>query len=113
MPAITPGPITSAPAWRVLKPSTAIPGGKLDLLVASPECTHHSIARGGKPCDEQSRASAWNVLHWCQELYVRNLIMENVPEFIDWGPLGAARRPLKSRKGHTFQAFILALQSLG
>ena len=35
-----------------LKPSKAVPGGKVDLLVASPECTHHSRARGGRPmCD--------------------------------------------------------------
>jgi DNA (cytosine-5)-methyltransferase 1 len=37
-----------------LKPSKAVPGRRLDLLVASPECTHHSNARGGKPCDDQS-----------------------------------------------------------
>lgn len=35
--------------------------GELDLLWASPECTHHSIARGGKPINEQSRATAWCV----------------------------------------------------
>lgn len=96
-----------------LKPSKAVPGGKLDLLVASPECTHHSIARGGKPYDDQSRSSAWHVLHWCQELYVRNIIMENVPEFTNWGPLGADRKPLKSKKGQTFLAFLNALKSLG
>ena len=96
-----------------VKPSKAVPDGKLDLLVASPECTHHSIARGGKPYDDQSRASAWHVLHWCQELYIRNLIMENVPEFTDWGPLGANKKPLKSKKGQTFIAFLRALKSLG
>ncbi len=96
-----------------LKPSRAVPGGSLDLLVASPECTHHSIARGGRPMCDQSRASAWHVLHWCQELYVRNLIMENVPEFVSWGPLAKNGRPLKGKSGHTFQAFVLALQSLG
>lgn len=96
-----------------LKPSRVIPGGKIDLLVASPECTHHSVARGGKPMDDQSRASAWHVLHWCQELYVRNILIENVPEFMEWGPLGINRKPLKSKKGHTYQAFVNALRSLG
>lgn len=96
-----------------LKPSKAVPGGKLDLLVASPECTHHSIARGGKPFDDQGRSSAWHVLHWCQELYVRNIIMENVPEFTNWGPLGENKKPLKSKKGQTFLAFLNALKSLG
>lgn len=96
-----------------LKPSKVIPGGKLDLLVASPECTHHSVARGGKPMDDQSRASAWHVLHWAQELYVRNILIENVPEFMEWGPLGADKKPLKSKKGSTFHAFVNALRSLG
>ena len=96
-----------------LKPSKAVPGGKLDLLVASPECTHHSNARGGKPKCDQSRASAWHVLHWCQELYVRNLIIENVPEFESWGPLDIHKKPMKSRRGHTFQAFVTGLKSLG
>jgi len=96
-----------------LKPSKAVPGGRLDLLVASPECTHHSIARGGKPCDDQSRASAWHVLHWCQELHVRRVIIENVPEFTNWGPLDARGVPMKSRRGDTFRAFLAAMQSLG
>lgn len=96
-----------------LKPSKAVPGRKLDMLIASPECTHHSVARGGKPCDDQSRSSAWHILHWCQELYVRNVLIENVPEFTGWGPLGANGRPLKSKKGLTFQAFLTSLQSLG
>ncbi len=96
-----------------IKPSKVIPGGKLDLLVASPECTHHSNARGGKPMDDQSRASAWHVLHWCQELYVRNILIENVTEFKKWGPLGEDRKPLKSKIGHTYQAFVNALRSLG
>ena len=30
-------------------PRKAVPGGRLHLLAASPECTHHSNARGGKP----------------------------------------------------------------
>jgi len=95
-----------------LKPSTAVPGGKLDLLVASPECTHHSNARGGKPRCDQSRASAWHVLHWCQELYVRNLLIENVPEFAGWGPLDENGKPIKSMRGKTFHAFVNALRSL-
>lgn len=96
-----------------LKPEKAVPGGKLDLLIAAPECTHHSIARGGKPRNDQSRASAWHVLHWCQELYVREVLIENVPEFLKWGPLGANGKPLKSKQGETFKAFITAMESLG
>ncbi|MFH0879861.1 MAG: DNA cytosine methyltransferase [Lentisphaerota bacterium] len=105
-------------------PSKVIPGGKLDLLIASPECTHHSIARGGKPCSDQSRASAWHVLHWVERLQVERVLIENVREFEGWGPLLAKTirwhgktykegRPDPRRKGETFDAFITALVSLG
>lgn len=88
--------------------------GKLDLLLASPECTHHSIARGGKPMEDQSRASAWEVVRWAEALCPRHIIVENVKEFESWGPLDSrAKRPLKSRKGETFRAWVQALRSLG
>lgn len=94
-------------------PSKEVPRRKLDLLVAAPECTHFSVARGGRPMSDQSRASAWHVLHWAERLRVENILIENVREFQSWGPLGANGRPLKSRRGETFQAFIRALESLG
>lgn len=87
--------------------------GRLDLLIAGPECTHHSTARGGRPILDQSRATAWHICKWAQELYIDNLLIENVPEFREWGPIGANNRPLKSRKGETFRAFIDAIRSLG
>jgi DNA (cytosine-5)-methyltransferase 1 len=45
-----------------------VPRGALDILIASPECTHHSNARGGKPCSDQSRASGWHILRWAEAL---------------------------------------------
>jgi DNA (cytosine-5)-methyltransferase 1 len=96
-----------------LDPVKVIPGQRLDLLWASPECTHHSIARGGRPRSDQSRASAWLILKWLSELYVSRVIIENVPEFLSWGPLDATGRPIQSQKGKTFQAFITSLRSLG
>lgn len=86
---------------------------KIDLLWASPECTHHSNARGGRPRSDQSRASAWLILKWLSELYVRHVIIENVPEFENWGPLGADGKPIESRQGDIFRAFIEALKGLG
>jgi DNA (cytosine-5)-methyltransferase 1 len=96
-----------------LDPAKAVPGRRLDLLWASPECTHHSNARGGRPRSDQSRASAWLVLKWLSELYVERVIIENVPEFLSWGPLDEAGRPVRDRKGKTFRAFISSLRSLG
>lgn len=96
-----------------IDPNKAIPGGHLDILIASPECTHHSNARGGKPKSEQSRASAWHVVHWAERLRPKNILVENVREFETWGPLDDSGQAIKTRRGETFQAFVAALRSLG
>lgn len=98
---------------ETVDPRVAVPSGKLDLLIAAPECTHHSTARGGKPINDQSRASAWHIMRWLELLRVEHVLIENVPEFQTWGPLGRNGRPLKSRKGETFRAFVSALESYG
>lgn len=96
-----------------IDPREVVPGGRLHLLLAGPECTHFSTARGGRPVNPQSRASAWHILKWAQELYIDTILIENVPEFRTWGPVGVHGRPLKSGKGQTYRAFIEALKSLG
>lgn len=87
--------------------------GPLDLLVASPECTHHSNARGGKPMDDQSRSSGDDVVRWIRELKPAMVIIENVREYRTWGPLGKNNRPLKSRRGEYFQAFLANIRKAG
>lgn len=96
-----------------VNPRKAVPGGYLDILVASPECCHFSNARGGKPMNDQSRASAWHVLRWAEAIRVKNILIENIPEFCSWGPLGVNGRPLKSKKGELFKAFINSLKAMG
>ena len=86
---------------------------ELDLILASPECTHHSIARGGRPIDDQKRATPWHVLVWAEAKRPKAVIVENVREFRDWGPLDGHCQPIKSRKGETFRAWAKALESLG
>lgn len=63
--------------------------------------------------NNQSRSSAWLILKWLQELYVEAVLIENVHEFEDWGPLGADGRPLKSMRGVLFDQFIASLKALG
>lgn len=87
--------------------------GELDLLWASPECTHHSIARGGKPINDQSRATAFCVTRWAEALRPPIILVENVKEFQTWGPIGSNGRPLKSRKGEIFYSWIRCLESIG
>jgi DNA (cytosine-5)-methyltransferase 1 len=61
-----------------VNPRKVVPGGYLDLLVASPECMSHSRARGGTPKNDQSRATAFHVLRWAEALYVKDILIENV-----------------------------------
>jgi DNA (cytosine-5)-methyltransferase 1 len=85
----------------------------LDLLWASPECTHHSIARGGKPVSDQSRATAWCVVRWAEALRPPIILVENVKEFESWGPIGTNGMPLKSRRGEVFMSWVRCLEALG
>lgn len=100
-------------ALERVRPEEVVPEGRLDILVASPECIFFSRARGGRPKNDQSRAIAWSVLNWCERLYIPNVLIENVPEFRDWGPLDKNGHPIKKLKGKTFLAFLRSLRSLG
>lgn len=96
-----------------LNPRDLFREGELDLLWASPECTHHSIARGGKPVSDQSRATAWCVVRWAEALKPRVILVENVKEFLKWGPCSARGKQLKSKAGQTFKAWVSCLESMG
>lgn len=95
-----------------VNPRDVVPGGYLDLLVASPECIWHSNARGGKPINDQRRSSAWQVLRWAEALYIKDILIENVKEFRKWGPLDQFNHPIKSKEGEIFDSFINALKAL-
>ncbi len=97
-----------------VRPHLIVPEGYLDLLMASPTCTHHSVARGGKPTSDQQRSDPWHIITWLTELRVKRLIIENVWEFISWGPVNAQTgKPVKSRKGEYFHAWIQTIRGLG
>lgn len=95
-------------------PLTIVPEGRLDLLTAAPSCVFHSRARGGRPVHDQQRMDPWHVVRWCTELRVARVLVENVPEFMDWGPCSLTTgRPIKSRRGEYFRAWVAALQAVG
>jgi len=97
-----------------VRPHIIVPEGYLDLLMASPTCTHHSVARGGKPTSDQQRSDPWHIVTWLTELRVKRLIIENVWEFIGWGPVDPRTgKPIKSRKGEYFKAWIDTIRRLG
>lgn len=95
-------------------PLTLVPEGRLDLLIAAPSCVFHSRARGGRPVHDQQRMDPWHVVRWCTELRVTRILVENVPEFMDWGPCSLVTgRPIPSRRGEYFRAWVAALEAVG
>jgi DNA (cytosine-5)-methyltransferase 1 len=83
----------------------------IGLAWFSPDCKHHSKAKGGKPREKKIRGLAWVTLKWGAFQKPRGIGLENVEEFIDWGPLDAEGHPIKTEKGRTFRAFIDALST--
>lgn len=57
----------------------------------SPDCTHFSVAKGGKPVKKAIRGLAWIVKKWVGQADMAMVFMENVKEFMTWGPLIAKR----------------------
>ena len=96
------------------KPRELVPEGRLDLLMASPACTFHSRARGGRPVHDQQRMDPWYVVRWLTDLRVTRILIENVPEFVEWGPCDLRTgKPIKRRKGEYFRAWVAAIEALG
>lgn len=87
-------------------------------LWMSPDCRHHSKAKGGAPVSASVRDLAWVLMRWLKELrpeqLPRRIYLENVEEFRDWGPLVVAEdgtaKPCPDRKGETFRAWVRELK---
>lgn len=98
--------------WKV-DPRSVTRGLPVGLMWASPDCKHHSKAKGGKPVSRKIRALAWVCVRWARAVRPRVIVMENVEEIVSWGPLLPNKKPDPKRKGETFQAFVAALRRLG
>lgn len=98
--------------WQV-DPLEACKGRPVGLAWFSPDCTHFSTARGGKPVQKNIRCLAWVVIKWAKAVRPRVIILENVREFQTWGPVGKDDKPIKARSGETFRRWKRQLQNLG
>jgi DNA (cytosine-5)-methyltransferase 1 len=98
--------------WDV-DPDLHLPAGDVEMAWFSPDCTHHSRAKGGKPVSKKIRGLAWVMVRVARARKPRVLFLENVPEFQSWGPLDADGRPVKEKAGQTFRAFVRKLVQLG
>lgn len=76
-------------------------------------CTHHSRAKGSKPLSSKRRALASVVVRWARTVRPRVIVMENVGEFADWGPLDATGRPDKTKAGRSFRCWLGKIRAQG
>lgn len=97
--------------WDV-DPREACAGEPVDVAWFSPDCKHFSKAKGAALVDKGIRGLAWIVLRWAGTVMPSVIILENVEEFVTWGPVRKGK-PIKSRKGETFRQWLTQLQSLG
>ena len=74
-------------------PTEACQGRKVGWAHFSPDCKHFSRAKGAKPVNKEIRSLAWVVVQWAAAVQPRIISMENVPEFVTWGPCVAMRGP--------------------
>lgn len=97
-------------------------GAPVALIWFSPDCKHHSKAKGGKPREKNIRDLAWVVVHWAERLLKATkdgsgapqvIMLENVEEFRQWGPLDADGLPIKERQGEEFDLWCRRLKRLG
>lgn len=78
-------------------PRRATRGRAVGLLHLSPDCTHHSQARGGQPRSKKLRGLAWIGVRWAGVKRPRIITLENVKQILQWGPLIAKRCPETGR----------------
>ncbi|MBX2906194.1 MAG: DNA cytosine methyltransferase [Taibaiella sp.] len=107
--------------YRMLYPEAKV------VLWASLECTNFSKAKGGQPRDADSRTLAHSLyMHWdaatgeyvdgdsyIQLLRPDYIQIENVVEFMSWGPLDENGKPMSRRNGTDFMAWCNEVDGLG
>ncbi|WP_103173742.1 DNA cytosine methyltransferase [Paracoccus sp. SY] len=98
--------------WDV-DPLTVTGGRHVGLLWASPDCKHFSKAKGGAPRDRNIRDLAWVVVRWAEFAKPDVILMENVEEFVTWGPVDNDGQPIKEFSGQTFDLWVKRLRKAG
>ena len=117
---------------REIDPLVITRGKSVGLAWFSPDCTFFSKSRGGKPIrlhGKKVRGLAWVVVNWARKARPRVIILENVEEFQDWGPVvhkvGSDGFPVfdesgspwyvpcPKRRGQTFKKWVRRMEQAG
>lgn len=97
--------------WDV-DPVALCRGRPVGLAWFSPDCKHFSKAKGSALVDRRIRGLAWIVLKWAALVRPRVIMLENVEEFMTWGPVRKGK-PVKKKMGQTFLKWLTQLKDLG
>ena len=94
-------------AYRILYPNAKI------ILWASLECTNFSKAKGGQPRDADSRTLADHLERYVVALNPDYIQIENVVEFMSWGPLDENGKPVSKKNGTEWLRWRKHISSFG
>lgn len=104
-------------AWRTKPRDVVGKGTKIGLLMASAACTTHSRARGSAPISKRVHMLGWCISRWMADVQPRIVLIENVPEWEDWGPTIVREDGLRvqdpARKGQHFRRWWRYCERLG
>lgn len=80
---------------------------------ASLECTNFSKAKGGQARDADSRTLAEHMFMYLEQLQPNYFWVENVREFMSWGPLCEKGKPISRNEGKDYVKWIENIKSYG
>lgn len=83
------------------------------ILWASLECTNFSKAKGGQPRDADSRTLADHLERYVVAIDPDYVQIENVVEFMSWGPLDEKGKPVSRKNGQDFMRWRKEMCDLG
>lgn len=90
-----------------------VAGRHVALMWASPDCTSHSKAKGGQPRNKGLRILPWAVYKHAKAILPDVILMENVEEIQQWGPLNKRGYPIKHKRGKDYRRFIKKMYLAG
>jgi DNA (cytosine-5)-methyltransferase 1 len=83
--------------------------GRIDLILASPECTSHSPAKGNKPRCEKSKNTAFQVIRFARTFKPRWIVIENVVSMRKWPRYQEFKKKLGNQGYHVSEQVLNAM----
>jgi DNA (cytosine-5)-methyltransferase 1 len=99
--------VNIADKWKAKYPDAKL------IIWASLECTNFSKAKGGLPRDADSRTLAEHLPRYVESLNPDYIMIENVEEFLGWGPLTENGKPESRKNGRDYLRWVRSITHFG